>query len=343
MEHHLLFSTRYGSHLFGNHRPDSDTDWKHIVLPPISSLLLGETPRNVVVKTNVTEGVRNTRQDVDIEYIPLHVFARDFLSGQTYALELAYAVEYTAADQQIHEPRFVEFCRELRARFLTNNIYAMSRYCAGMAELYEDKAERMRAAEAVYAVLHKFPKEAKIEDFVEPFESEMREVATRFPKYVAITTYERDKKGTLAPCLDLLGRSLHYTGTFYYWGGVVAGLILKYGKRTREIASDGKRDWRAMTHAVRIVHEGIELMRGNDLVFPFEATYCDYLRSIRRGEHSYEDITQVIVEGLEELTRLANVSLLPSASPELSRELEVWLLGWLVKLYAPECGWLVAV
>src|ERR1035438_5626454 len=123
-----LFTTQYGSKLYGTNTPSSDVDLKHVILPNLNDLLVGKKVQNIVKKTNTEKNTRNSSEDVDEEFIPVQVFAHDFLDGQTYALELAYAVEFTEAGQILHDPLFRGFCRELRNQFLTSNMSALIGY-----------------------------------------------------------------------------------------------------------------------------------------------------------------------------------------------------------------------
>ena len=112
-------------------------------MPDLDEILIGKSIENKVKKTNNIAFTKNSSEDVDEEYIPVQVFAKHFLDGQSYALELAYAVEYTAADQIIHDPLFLGFCRELRNQFLTSNISALTGYAVNQASLYSFKGERV--------------------------------------------------------------------------------------------------------------------------------------------------------------------------------------------------------
>jgi RNA repair pathway DNA polymerase beta family len=87
----LLFSCQYGSRLYGTQTPTSDLDLKHVYLPALNDLLVGKQLANKVKKTNTKMNTRNGADDVDEEFLPVQVFARDFMMGQTYALELAFA------------------------------------------------------------------------------------------------------------------------------------------------------------------------------------------------------------------------------------------------------------
>ena len=184
-----LFTTNYGSKLYGTQTPTSDTDLKHIILPELDTLLLAKKVENKVKKTNAEKNTRNGVDDVDEEFIPLQIFARHFVEGQTYAIELAFALEGNHAEQQIFDPRgevfmfktghgkstitnpmvtinhdglaggskctpyFVEFVKELRTKFLTSNIKAMMGYVVNQASLYSFKGERLNATRDFREVL----------------------------------------------------------------------------------------------------------------------------------------------------------------------------------------------
>ena len=56
-----LFSTLYGSRLYGTQTPTSDLDLKHIVLPPLDRLLLGRGVENKVKKTNTAAAKKKAK------------------------------------------------------------------------------------------------------------------------------------------------------------------------------------------------------------------------------------------------------------------------------------------
>jgi len=191
MKHqNLLFSTLYGSRLYGTQTPTSDLDLKHIVLPDLETLLLGRKVENKCKHTNNEANVRNSVDDVDEEFIPLQIFARHFVEGQTYAIELAFAIDGAHANQTIFDnrgkvglystghgkntktslktaiycrnfedydyetPLIVEFVHELRTKFLTSNIKAMMGYVVNQASLYSFKGERLNATRELQDILH---------------------------------------------------------------------------------------------------------------------------------------------------------------------------------------------
>jgi hypothetical protein len=173
-----LFSGLFGSALYGTKTPTSDRDVKHLTLVPLEDLLLCKKISNIVKKTNTAANTRNTVDDVDEEFIPLQVFARDFMMGQTYALEMAFALHGDHAEQQIFDTRgevvsvtrrdgvemkmtkiydsfeefdyetpfILDFVTDLRNKFLTSNIKAMMGYVVNQASLYSFKGERLNVS-----------------------------------------------------------------------------------------------------------------------------------------------------------------------------------------------------
>lgn len=176
-----------GSRLYGTHTSTSDVDKKYLVLPEINDLLILKNIKSVFKSTGNSNS-QNTKDDIDQEYIPLQVFARHFFEGQTYAIELAFAIDSTHAAQRVFEPSklakyfgfqmteaqlaqrgrwevavrdlafeetdycnpmVVQFIHELRTTFLTSNIKAMTGYVVNQANIYSMKGERLNVLRAV--------------------------------------------------------------------------------------------------------------------------------------------------------------------------------------------------
>ena len=87
-----LLTCHCGSVLYGTNTENSDTDLFYITLPPLDSLLLGEGVKTIVEKTNSAAGVKNTKYDIDKTFMPIQVFAKEFVDGTPRALEIASLV-----------------------------------------------------------------------------------------------------------------------------------------------------------------------------------------------------------------------------------------------------------
>jgi hypothetical protein len=344
----VLFSTRYGSHLYGTSVEGvSDLDYKYIVLPSLQDLILGKVPKNKVKKTNKIENTKNSAEDVDEEFIPLHVFAKDVLEGQTYALELVWAVEYDNAKQTICHPKFLEFCRELRSKYMTKNMGPMVGYAMNQANLYSAKGERLNAATAAFAALysihterfgvphasHYDPANLKLisiwPDVVKLFEP----LAEQYPKYIQITGYAINPQGDMRPCIKVLEKILPSSASLLTNLNTIQATIDKYGARAKA-AQEDEVDWKATAHALRIIYEGISLLSGKGLSFPMDKKYVDYFLDIKAGRLDHKLVMEEISTKMDELKFIQLHSSLPEKTFELETDMMYnWLYPWLLKFY----------
>ena len=329
----ILFETRTGSHLYGTTTPESDIDIKRIILPDLDSLLLGNAPKNVVIRRDNKLGEKNGPDDIDIEEIPIQVFAQDFLSGQTYALELAWAVKYNQAGQVVYNSSFYNFCHFLRKDFLTSNILAMVGFADNQAKLYSNKGKRLNVAIAVFELLSAFPEEDKILKHELAFNYWAQKLEDKYPLYFELNEYAiTADKQTLKPCTILLGKTLPYTCTFKEVKKIVQVQIDKFGSRAGKAALSTA-DWKATAHAIRICGEGIDILSGKDLIFPLSLQYSNYLKDVIAGKFDIQDIRVLIEKEVDKLKQLSLESKLPVYNPEMKIKLNNWLLPWLKTFY----------
>lgn len=363
-----LFSCLYGSGLYGTRTPTSDRDIKHIVLPALGHLLLGKKVENKVKKTNKLENTRNGADDVDEEFIPVQVFARDFFMGQTYAIELAFAIDSHEAEQTFYydhlsndEVIFTRFVHELRTKFLTSNIKAMMGYVVNQASLYSFKGERLNAVRDVLAMLdrslhpyqtdeqHVKLSEVSINPHYSAFSDEhaslkptlshademisigFNELLKKHPKYFRYELYDIGN-GEMRPCFKLLEKTLPWTSTVHHTLGVVSALKAKYGDRAAA-ATEHNVDWKATMHAVRIVDEGLRLLKDHKLEFPLPKDEVARLLAMKRGELPIEPIKEELSLKLDQLKELEKSTTLPSITPELTTKFEEWLEAWMFSFY----------
>lgn len=368
-----LFTTLYGSGLYGTKTPTSDRDLKHIVLPPLNDLLLGKRIDNKVKKTNTVANTRNGVDDVDEEFITLQTFARHFIEGQTYAIELAFAIDGNHAEQTFYDPRgpvgmfktghgksaitkpmvkirnisfedyeyetpfIIEFIRELREKFLTSNIKAMMGYVVNQASLYSFKGERLNVTREAMAIF-KLAADARTGDKV-------GDILYEDP-WFALKTAELSIK-----------YPKYFKQTVYDNGGgdsapcfTILEKVIPFSDRIEhslrvlttieskygaraEQASESNVDWKATMHALRIVDEGLQILSTHKLAFPFDQSYVDHLLSIRRGELPLDPIKEELSTKLDQLKELERTTTLPVCDEEFKKTFDVWMAQKLRKIY----------
>jgi hypothetical protein len=330
-----VFSTPFGSKLYGTNTPTSDTDIKHIVLPTYKDLLLNKKLVNIVKKTNHQECVRNSEEDIDEEFIPIQIFARDFLKGQTYALEIAFA--YFSNPPDVYDNySFYNFMYELHQKFLTSNINAMVGYVTNQANIYSNKGERLN-------LIREFTTMIKEDSYLtlglsyERFKEKFEAFKEKYPKYFEVTSYNINGNygvPVFRDCIKIFGKVYAFDTEIPHLIGLLKKVEDTYGKRA-ESASIDNVDWKAMMHAIRISDEAIWLMDNNiqNIQFPYQPEYVKELLSIKHGERSIEDVRSMLDDKLELLRSLEKTSNLPSLTPELETKFEEWLFEKLVEFY----------
>ena len=362
-----LFSCLFGSRLYGTQTPTSDRDIKHIVLPDLNQLLLGRSVENKVKKTNTEHNVRNGADDVDEEFIPLQVFAKHFIEGQTYAIELAFAIDGDHAEQTLwaYDPtdpsyiqnsfndfvvsrvesacvsefltghNFYKFVKELREKFLTSNIKAMMGYVVNQASLYSFKGERLNVTRELAVMVDvasdHLGKDGTTEEFAIGYHDELEALAAKYPKYFRRDVYDIGG-GRMKPCLVILEKTLPYTNTIAQTLKVLDSLQKKYGTRADQ-ASASNVDWKATMHAIRIVDEGLELLSTKRLSFPFPKEKVEYLLAVKRGEVPIEKIKDELEEKLNRLKELSASTDLPECDEKFKKAFDEWLISKLRDFY----------
>lgn len=331
-----LFTCLYGSRLYGTQTPASDLDVKHVYLPTLDDLLVGKHLANKVKKTNTEKNTRNGADDVDEEFLPVQVFARDFMLGQTYALELAFAVDGTHAGQQV-DVMFKQFVHELREKFLTSNVKALMGYAVNQASLYSFKGERLNVVREVRTLLRMTSNafvsvklgQCMVED--KQFAEMMRAVAAKYPKYFQETTYDVGD-GQMKPCFKLLEKTLPFSDQAGHAMKVVEALEKRYGTRADAASADNV-DWKATMHALRVVDEGLQLLETHQMTFPFKPDYVEKLLAVKRGEVDLDVVKAELDEKLTQLKTLEQTTTLRPHTQEMTKEFEQWLATWMRRFY----------
>lgn len=199
---------------------------------------------------------------------------------------------------------------------------ALIGYSVNQASLYSFKGERLNTVRAVKTLLETLVAEygatAKIADVVGAFEVVGGLLAEEHPKYFQLTTYQADAIGTMKPCAKLLEKVLPYSSTLGITLKTVDAQLKKYGSRA-DAASVDNVDWKATMHALRVVDEGISLLKERSLKFPFNPEYVELLLSIKRGELPYAEVIDMLNVRLDELKVLEAESELPKRHPNSLR------------------------
>lgn len=331
----VLFTSLFGSKLYGTDTPESDTDYKAVYLPSVKQLLRGREIKNSVSSTG-SDFAKNGADDEDFEMVPVQVFMRDFVAGQSYAYELAFNALQTPDDEV--NLQFKAMCRSLVDNYLTANVKAMTGYALNQAQKYGVKGTRLNTLLVFNEVLSKhydanFNKRiGDVEQLVDDID-----YLTWQDSLIERVTYHgpktRDPANLVDPAFTVLGKVFGFEITVADATARVGTMLKKYGVRAYEAQAAKGADWKAISHALRVIDQAIDLLDNHKLVFPLPL--CDFYRDVKRGFYTWEHVAEIIEQRLLELEKAKERTSLPQHTPELVNSFYKWNDEWLDEMYFP--------
>lgn len=325
-----LFQVPFGSHLYGTSTPASDLDAKIVALPGFEDLIMLRRIENTVVKPEgYVEGDKMKAGEIEFEIIPLQIFLDHFYEGQTYALEIAFAVlndmHVTLEHAHGHlanvpaDSHFIrDWMKELTERFLTSDIKKMVGYARSQSQLYGLKTERynemLRLQQTLFSVV-----ETKRLNETPDFLKGLLE-----NKYVTEIQIMNGQGGKVAvPGIELNGKQFPLTST---WKTVLASItktLSSYGNRVKDHL-DQPTDWKALSHAIRIGEQILEVLANGSIQFP--RPNARFLLEVKQGKIPLQDATDYLTDLFNQVEEAVEASTLPDKTEELALEFEQFKL-----------------
>lgn len=338
----VLFSVLTGSHLYGTSTPASDFDYKAVCLPSLDDLLMNvkltnrkEKPEGVGASDKMLAG------ETETEYLPLQVFLDDVFAGQTYAVEVLFALLQGKAEfsdsTMFMAPLLPKF-QQLASRFVTRDVKKMMGYAVGQAKNYGVKADRHATFALAYKELMELdPLDKELADMNHNGELPSRRLADvdlsrvlALP-HVKMTTIKNAKGGYEdAPALEVCGKTYPLTNKVFTVAHSLHLTLEDYGHRVKQFSGTGA-DYKALSHALRVAEQAVELVTTGKLVFP--RPNAELLLEVKNGKHNVDDVLVKFEQMFATLDEEAKVSKLPERTPELVKEFQEWKLDFLRQVY----------
>lgn len=300
-----ILEIKFGSHLYGTNTPTSDLDFKGIYLPTAKEIVLGKVKETIANNRPKAECERNNKDDVDTEYFSLDRYLSLLTEGQTVALDVLFAPigNYTLLTDE--GAYIMGEIYNNRYKLMTKNVNAFVGYARQQAAKYGIKGSRMDALQRVIEVLDvlyasPYDKlavhESIFANLIKECESLVSLEKTALVEFVMLKgpTGEIDQKH-----LHVNGRYIPMHATVRWAREIVGKMLEGYGNRAKKAHLAGGVDWKALSHAVRVNSEAIELLGGNLIQFPRPDR--ELLLQIKRGDLPYEQVAEIIEQGLADL------------------------------------------
>lgn len=304
-----IVEMRFGSHLYGTDTPASDTDIKAVHVPAGRDILLGRAKASINRQTKADPTSKNGAGDTDFESYSLQKYLSLAAEGQTVALDMLFA----PPSAFLRPPSWIwKDIQENRHRLLTSKCASFLGYCRTQANKYGIKGSRVAAARAALALLDSAVSAYDMAAKLGLISTRLDDLAANH-EHIEIVDVPLQRLG-MEPSsirhLEVCGRKMPFTATIKNARDVVARLVAEYGQRALQAESNQGVDWKALSHAVRIGRQAIEVLDTGFVTFP--RPEAAHLLAVKRGELPYQAVAEEIEALLVEVEAASARSSLPA-------------------------------
>ena len=259
----LLYLTEFGSVLYGTNTTSSDTDLKGIYLPSIKSALLDQAPETIVHNTSGKD-VRNTADDLDITLYSITYYIDLLFKGEVGAIDILFSL--FRDDTQHYCSPAMQIFKDNHTKLVSKQSKAFVGYCMNQAAKYGIKGSR-------YGELITFM------DYLDSASDDTAPISILAQSLPSLTYISTVKAGvTDESFIQVLGNLHAFNITIAELKKRVLAKLAAYGGRTI-LASQGV-DWKALSHAYRVIYQFNELCKTNFIKFPLDA--APYIIQIKK-------------------------------------------------------------
>lgn len=316
-----IIRMQFGSHLYGTSTPASDTDFKAVFIPGARDILLQRVKPAIVSKREKAQGERNVAGDVDEEAFSLQRYLQLLSEGQTVALDMLFAPEWAWIGEAA--PIWEEI-RLQRWRLISRRAAAFVGYCRTQANRYGIRGSRVaagrRALEFLQDAISSHGEKARL--------SAAGAEAKALASLEHISFIPRDPSDPRSgDFLEVCGRKLAFTASLRSACETVQRLVDEYGRRALAAERNEGIDWKALSHAVRVGGQALELLETGHITFPLPN--AAHVLAIKRGELPFREVGAEIEDLMDRVTAAEETSALPD-TPDMA-----WIDAFVAETY----GW----
>ena len=320
-----ILTIKFGSHLYGTDTPQSDLDFKSVHIPNPRDILLGRARGAITNKRPKAEGEKNVAGDIDAESYSLLRFLELASEGQTVAMDVLFAPAW--AEIEPCAPEWAEL-RANRHRLLTRRPAAFVGYCRQQANKYGIKGSRVAASRQALALLsgavEKYGATSKL---IAAAEEIFR--LTDGAEHMGLVEIEQ-ANGNKVNHWEVCNRKMPFNSSIKSARDIVQRLVDEYGARALAAERHEGIDWKALSHAVRVGREALELLTTGNITFPLP--YREHVLKIKKAELPYKAVAEEIEMLLTDVEQASAASSLPDA-PDTG-----WIEDFVCSVYAREIG-----
>jgi RNA repair pathway DNA polymerase beta family len=307
----------HGSHLYGTSTPQSDKDFKGVHLPSRKAILL-QRAENVIDTSVVVKNAagKNQAGSVDNQSFAIQRFFEMLSKGDTVATEILFAPDWAIVDQ-------IPLWGIVQAQgksLLNRQAKGFVGYCQRQAAKYGIKGSRMNAVKTLVDFLHEAVRNEKPGTKLSSVETLLHELSTPFIEN-GLMGWENIPSPTGADLWHIVccDRKVPVTTKIVDAYNIYNRVWENYGERARQAASNEGIDWKAVSHAVRVARQALELLRDHKITFP--RPDAEELLAIKLGKLPYTQVSPMLEALVQEVNECE------STLPEVTNKQEMdWMI-----------------
>lgn len=320
----VVYITMFGSKLFGTDNPNSDTDYKGIFIPSRRDVLLKRDIDHYNFNSN-DNNTRNSKEDIDLQLFSIYKFFHLLKKGETGVMDMLFSM-FREDTQIYNDTTFTDSIKENCKRFYNRNLHSFIGYCVGQSKVYNIRGERFNELHSFveyFTELAKLHPNDKLETTFPEVEEMFEKQTYKYIQFVTAPTSRGSGLTQEGTYIEVLGKRFLGTVTVNYFLEKITDMEQQFGNRAK--ASAKGVDYKALSHAVRVICEVEELIDDAFITFPLKER--EYVTSIKEGNESLESVMHFIDKKLTTVQEKLEKSDLPEKSDEVY--MDELILGWL--------------
>lgn len=302
-----LVRVNHGSTLYGTSTSTSDQDFKGVHLPSGEGIIM-QRPEDVIDSGVVAkEGTKNTSEAIDSDSYSLQKFFDMLIKGDTVATEILFAEPIYA------HPDWTHIQNRARTHLLNRKCKGFVGYCQRQAAKYGVKGSRMAAVKGLLELLTIVRLGRDMNAKLSAVEPELR----KWSEGREHVSWENIPHPNGEPCWHIVccDRKMPMTVAISEASKVYLKVWENYGERARAAMNNEGIDWKAMSHALRVAGQAIELLDTGRITFP--RPDAAMLLMIKQGNYDYGFVSAMLEGAVAEVERASQRSILPENSSRI--------------------------
>jgi len=309
----IVYITIYGSKLFGTDNANSDTDYKGIFIPSKRDVLLKRDIEHYTYNSNVEK--RNEKEDIDLQLYSIYKWFNLLKKGETGALDLLFSL-FREDTQIYNDIVFTSIMKENYTKFYNKHLHSFVGYCVGQSKLYNIRGQRFNELHDFVEIFTNIAvenAEVKLENYFKEVESIFSKKQYKYVKFIKASISRGNQAYKEGRYIELLGKRFAGNVRVGYFTKMIKEMEAQFGNRARDSAKGV--DYKALSHAVRVINEVEELLDDKFITFPLKNRV--YISSVKEGKETLESVMAYLDNKLDEVQKKLEKSDLPDKSEDV--------------------------